>query len=181
MRRSPEMIIAVYGVLKAGAAYVPLDAASPQVRLAFMIEDAHTQMLLTQSSLIERLPKATKDIDSPEILCLDTNWETIAKENVVNPSHGAEPEDLAYIIFTSGSTGKPKGTMIRHRNLVNYIWWAKKHFLSGEKLDFPLYSSFAFDLTVTSIFLPLISGGKIAVYSENDSAGDLSILSVIEE
>ncbi len=75
---------------------------------------------------------------------------------------------MAYIIYTSGSTGKPKGTMIKQRGLVNYITWADKVYVKNESLDFPLYSSFSFDLTVTSIFTPLISGNKIVVYKDQE-------------
>ena len=81
-----------------------------------------------------------------------------------------KPEDTAYVIYTSGTTGKPKGAMITHQGLVNYLWWAKKVYLNGEKLDFPLYSSLSFDLTVTSVFLPLISGGKLVIYDDTDKA-----------
>ena len=89
-------------------------------------------------------------------------------------------EDLAYIIYTSGSTGKPKGAMVQHSNLLNYVTWAKDFYLQGERLDFPLFSSLSFDLTVTSIFVPMISGGSIVVYPEED-ASSFSVLDVFED
>ncbi|MBZ0289465.1 MAG: amino acid adenylation domain-containing protein, partial [Anaerolineae bacterium] len=87
----------------------------------------------------------------------------------------------AYMIYTSGSTGKPKGVMIEHRSLVNYIWWARGQYLDGEVRDFPLFSSLSFDLTVTSIFTPLITGGQIVVYPEDSGVRGMSILKVIED
>ena len=78
------------------------------------------------------------------------------------------PDDLAYVIYTSGSTGKPKGVMVTNQGLVNYIWWARKVYVKDEEIDFPLYSSISFDLTVTSIYTPLISGNKIIVYDGED-------------
>ena len=91
------------------------------------------------------------------------------------------PHDLAYVIFTSGSTGKPKGVMIEHRSLVNYIHWAVGQYSPGEQLTWPLFSSIAFDLTVTSIFAPLVSGGRIVVYGEESGARGAAVLKVVED
>jgi fengycin family lipopeptide synthetase D len=79
------------------------------------------------------------------------------------------PGNLAYIIYTSGSTGKPRGVMIQHRALVNYVCWAAETYVKDEKMNFPLYTSIAFDLTVTSIFVPLITGNRIIIYGEEES------------
>lgn len=177
MQRSSEMIVGIYGVLKAGGAYVPIDPVYPTERMTFILEQTQALVLLTQTHLLEQLPES-----ETEIVCLDANWSAITAERTDNPIGGASPENLAYVIYTSGSTGQPKGVSIEHRNLVNYIWWAKKQYLQDEPLDFPLYSSIAFDLTVTSIYVPLISGNKIVVYREDHSTGgDLSILKVIED
>ena len=90
-------------------------------------------------------------------------------------------ESLVYLIYTSGSTGRPKGTMLTHQGLMNYVTWAAEVYQDGAVLDFPLYSSLAFDLTVTSIFVPLTSGGRVVVYSEADHPKGLEVLSVFEE
>ncbi len=89
--------------------------------------------------------------------------------------------DLAYILFTSGSTGRPKGVMIEHCSLANYVSWAKRYYLRGEVLDFPLFTPLSFDLTVTSIFVPLASGGRIVVYEEDEGPFDLTLLRVLED
>src|SRR5438093_6745918 len=101
------------------------------------------------------------------VVTLDADCTTIAGYRVANPRAPVSPNGLAYVIYTSGSTGTPKGVMIEHRSLVNYIWWAKDQYSPGERLLWPLFSSLAFDLTVTSIFTPLISGGRIVVVRED--------------
>ena len=179
--RSAETLIGLLGILKAGGAYVPIDAAYPQERVAQMLDEIDAPILLTQEHLLGRLPAFASDV-----LCLDRDWATIANEGTSAPTSAAMPESLAYVIFTSGSTGKPKGAMIRQQGLVNYISWAKRVYQQGENgeiepLDFPLFSSLSFDLTVTSIFTPLVTGGRIVVYGEEDGANDLSIVRVMQD
>ena len=171
LEHSIETVVAILAVLKAGAAYVPLEPAHPSARLSFIIEDAALPVILTQSQIRHRLPQS-----SAQVVCLDTDWSEVTRYSGDNPEQTSSPEDLAYVIYTSGSTGEPKGVKIRHRSLVNYIWWAKDVYLQGEKLDFPLYSSLAFDLTVTSIFTPLATGNKVLIYREQDAEASLSAL-----
>ena len=171
LEHSTETIVAILAVLKAGAAYVPLEPAHPSARLSFIIEDAAVPVILTQSQIRHRLPQS-----SAQIVCLDTDWTAVACHADDDPEQTSLPEDLAYVIYTSGSTGEPKGVKIRHRSLVNYIWWAKDVYVRGEQLDFPLYSSLAFDLTVTSIFTPLVTGNKVLIYREQDAESSLSAL-----
>jgi amino acid adenylation domain-containing protein len=160
IEHSPETMIGILGTLKAGAAYVPLDPTHPASRLAFMIADAGVEVLLTQSELKVRLPEDVKNIIS-----LSMDSESLAAYGDENLTGSSGSDDLAYVIYTSGSTGKPKGVKIQHRALVNYIWWAKDAYLQSESLAFPLYSSLAFDLTVTSIYLPLITGNSLHIYA----------------
>jgi tyrocidine synthetase-3 len=143
LEHSPETIIALLGVLKAGGFYVPFDTAHPRARIDFMISDTATPLVITQEHLRESM-----------------------NEKAAPPNSDATPDDLAYVIYTSGSTGEPKGVEIRHRSLVNYVWWAKNQYVRDETLAFALYSSLAFDLTVTSIFSPLITGNRIVIYRE---------------
>ena len=172
---SVETIIAVLGVLKAGGFYVPFDTAHPRARLDFMLADTATPLVLTQDRWREKL--AGSDV---EIISIDASWPAIAHENVTPPKTETTPEDLAYVIYTSGSTGEPKGVEIRHRNLVNYIWWAKDQYVGDETVAFALYSSLAFDLTVTSIYTPLITGNRILIYRE-DSGGNPAIEEILKD
>jgi amino acid adenylation domain-containing protein len=182
MEHSIEVVAVILGVLKAGAAYVPVDPASPKERLAFMLEDISERLggilptVVTQSRLINNVPN-----QASRLVTLDSDFASIAGRAVSNPTSNIRPSDLAYVIYTSGSTGTPKGVMIEHRSLVNYIWWAREKYCRGERLTWPLFSSLAFDLTVTSIFTPLISGGRISVYREDPAMPGMVILDVIND
>ncbi len=172
---SLETMIALLGVLKTGAAYVPLDTQHPPSRTAFMLSNAGVSILLTQESLVDRISDQVS-----YAICLDTDWEnSIAFESTENLSPEANPGDLAYVIYTSGSTGTPKGVEISHAALTNYVWWAKETYLRGDDLDFPLYSSLAFDLTVTSLYVPLISGQRVLVYGSKQ--GEFSLFAVLAD
>jgi amino acid adenylation domain-containing protein len=180
MEHSIEVVCAMLGVLKAGAAYVPVDPASPKQRLAFMLQDiaqglaGTLPVLVTQSHLVSGVAAG-----AAQVVKLDTDFASIAGYPVSNPPSPASPGNLAYVIYTSGSTGEPKGVMIEHRSLVNYIWWANARYCRGERLTWPLFSSLAFDLTVTSIFTPLISGGRIVVYCEDPGVHGMAVLKVV--
>ncbi|MFZ5987760.1 MAG: amino acid adenylation domain-containing protein [Bacillota bacterium] len=156
---SIETVIGILGVIKAGGAYVPIDPCYPMERINYILEDSKVSVLLANCSLDGGLDYKVDIIDLRD--------ETIYKGEASNPDLINEMNDLVYIIYTSGSTGKPKGTMIEHRGLVNYIWWAKKMYVRHEDDVFALYSSLSFDLTVTSVFTPLISGNKIMVYADD--------------
>ncbi|AIQ12433.1 non-ribosomal peptide synthetase [Paenibacillus durus] len=161
VERSPEMIVGILGIMKAGGAYVPIDPDYPSDRIEFILQDCGAHFILEKGTGLIRNGKQS--------VFLNADYSTYSAEPL-EPLTG--PENVAYMIYTSGSTGKPKGTMIRHRGLVNYITWAECVYLQDDKLDFALYSSFAFDLTITSIFTPLISGNKIVVYP-NDGDGPI--------
>jgi len=156
---SIETVIGILGILKAGGAYLPIDPGYPSDRISYMLEDSGSRILLTNIELPESVGF------NGEIINL--NNQDLYSGDSYNLECVNKPNDLVYVIYTSGSTGKPKGTMIEHQGLVNYIWWAKKMYIRNEDEVFPLYSSLAFDLTITSIFTPLISGSKIIVYDEN--------------
>ena len=185
MEHSIEVVCAILGVLKAGAAYVPIDpVTTPRERLAFILQDISqgtaasgaSPLLVTHSRLVSEIPS-----EAAEVVTLDSDFGQIEQYSTSNPDAAASPGDLAYVIYTSGSTGKPKGVLIEHRSLVNYIWWAERMYCRGERLIWPLFSSLAFDLTVTSIFTPLISGGCIRVYREDADKHSAAVLKVVED
>ncbi|HEY6806351.1 MAG TPA: amino acid adenylation domain-containing protein [Pyrinomonadaceae bacterium] len=156
MKHSPEEIAALLAILKSGGAYVPLEPAHPPARVAFIINDAQLSLILTQQEMHGRLPET-----KVSAICVDVEEQPDAPESFKSNS---TPGDIAYVIYTSGSTGEPKGASISYRALVNYAWWAKHVYVQDETAGFALYSSLAFDLTVTSIYVPLISGGKIVIH-----------------
>ncbi len=176
MEHSLDVVIAILGVLKAGGAYVPIDPAYPPERARVILEDlGQSPILITQPHLRVQFAGLNVRLLTVEDISLS------GEASMTDPLPAAAPGDLAYVIYTSGSTGKPKGVMIEHRSLVNYIWWASGQYLDGQVRDFPLFSSLSFDLTVTSIFTPLITGGQIVVYPEDSGVRGMSILKVIEE
>jgi non-ribosomal peptide synthetase component F len=113
VERSLEMVIGLLGILKAGGAYVPLDPGYPKERLAFMLRDTQTGVLLTQERLIEKASESRE-----RLICLDRDWGKISQESEENPDSGATAENLAYVIYTSGSTGTPKGVEVLHRGIA---------------------------------------------------------------
>ena len=116
-----------------------------------------------------------------DIFVLDADFRSISNQPDSDRPSAATPDGAAYIIFTSGSTGTPKGVMIEHRSLVNYIWWAARMYSSGERLAWPLFSSLAFDLTVTTLFTPLITGGRIVVYRGDPGVQSMVVLKVVDD
>ncbi|PZD92947.1 non-ribosomal peptide synthetase [Paenibacillus sambharensis] len=159
---SANTVTAILAVHKAGGAYVPVDPAYPADRVQYMLGTSEAAVLLTDMNLSGKISY------SGPVIRLDDD-SRFAAEDDANPVHVNEPQDLAYVIFTSGSTGRPKGVMIEHQGLTNYIWWARKVYTDPNGIEiFPLYSSLAFDLTVTSIFTPLVAGHQIIVYPEDE-------------
>lgn len=165
MKHSLDVLVGILGILKAGGAYVPIDVEYPSERILYIVEDSGASLVLTNTSC-----DAFKDI-SIELVRLDEM--DLNRYVKVLPTY-VEPTDLAYMIYTSGSTGQPKCAMIEHRGLINYIWWAKNQYIRDSSDVFALYSSLSFDLTVTSIFTPLISGNRIAIYQDDGTESILN-------
>lgn len=155
--RSLELVVALLGVLKAGGAYVPLDPSYPRERLAFMVEDARPRVILTQERLRGILP------DPSTVLCLDTDWPSIARESQENPSHLVAPLNLAYVIYTSGSTGRPKGVGITHGNVVNHNTAQAKSFGLCARDRVLQFASIGFDAAVEEIFPTWLSGATLVL------------------
>lgn len=177
VNRSADLLVGILGTLKAGGVYVPIAANNPPERVAEKIRISESAVVLTHRRLVENLP----DLQIP-FLRLDDDREKIEEQNAADPRRKINPEDLAYIMFTSGSTGMPKGVKISHRALANYVSAAGKKYVQIPRPVFPLFTTIDFDLTVTSIFVPLTSGGTIEIYGENGAgAPDLAVLDVFED
>src|SRR6185295_12688628 len=156
--RSAEMVIAILAVLKAGAAYLPLDLSSPAERVAFMLQDAGASVLVTQDRLLKDLPAG-----AVKLVCLDTEQARIAEQSAANPDSGIGPENLAYVIYTSGSSGAPKGTLITHANVTRLLAATDEVFHFDERDVWTLFHSYAFDFSVWEILGPLLTGGRVVV------------------
>ncbi len=158
MERSLELVIALYGVLKAGAAYVPVDPDYPAERVAFMLEDAGAPVLLTARALLDRLPP-----HGGATVCLDADWERISAESDANPPAAAREDNLAYVIYTSGSTGKPKGAMNTHRGICNRLLWMQDRYQLNGGDRVLQKTPFSFDVSVWEFFWPLLAGARLVV------------------
>lgn len=156
MHRSVELVVSILGVLKAGAAYVPLDPSYPRKRLAAMFDDIDMRVLLTEDRLLPRLPAY-----DAKTVCVDSQWPAIEKENGDNLPEEVSVLDLAYVIFTSGSTGKPKAAAVFQRGWTNLMNWFAAEFKIGLDDKVLVVSSFSFDITQRSIAMPLMSGGEL--------------------
>jgi amino acid adenylation domain-containing protein len=167
LERSIDMIVGLLAILKAGGAYLPLDPDEPKDRLFLMLEDAQPRVLLTQETLFSSFEQLNP-------VCLVRDWQEIAKQSTENPHQAVSAQNLAYVIYTSGSTGKPKGVMIPHRGLVNYLTWATKRYEAARGIGSPVHSPIGFDLTITSLFTPLLTGRKVVLLSEDRAAESLS-------
>ena len=151
---SLEAIIAILGILKAGAGYVPLDPHLPPERLTWMLEDTQAKIILTQQKLVANLPESKTNT-----ICLDSQWSTIEPESTDNLDCIASLENLAYIIYTSGSTGKPKGVAIEHRQIINYLQSILAKLSPQNSTNFALVSTLSADLGNTMLFPALSTGG----------------------
>ncbi len=164
--RRAELIVGILAVLRSGAAYLPLDPAEPPRRLAAVLDDAaagplRSGPLLTVPCVavppgvaFERLDLETDAIADPAgDFCEDT-------------AVPRRPDDVAYVIYTSGSTGRPKGVVVEDRGLSHYVSWARSQYTTGPT-DCALHTSPAVDLTLTSIFLPLVTGGRLRIYPDD--------------
>ncbi|WP_281254566.1 non-ribosomal peptide synthetase [Tychonema bourrellyi] len=176
MERSLEIAIAVLGVLKAGAAYVPLDPAYPQERLTFMLADTQAPVILTQSHLVSGLPA-----HQARAVCLDADWQEIVSCSTANPASSVSPNNLTYTIYTSGSTGKPKGVPLPHCSLVNLIAWQ----LQNSTLEGPAktlqFASLSFDVSFQEMFCTWCAGGTLVFITEEIRRDAQSLLQLIDK
>src|SRR5689334_18531349 len=155
LERSLELVVAVVGVLKAGAAYVPLDSSYPAERLRFMCEDARVEFLLSSAKLKDVLPEFRGErilLDGPT---------AVAGQSDGNPRIGIEVENPAYVIYTSGSTGRPKGVVISHRAICNHMHWMQREFGFTEADRVLQKTPFSFDASVWEFFAPLLAGARL--------------------
>ncbi len=156
--RGPEMIIALFAILKSGAAYVPLDPAYPADRLTYMIQDAGLALILhhrATAAVLESL-----DVSIP---LMDARAAGDDDAAAANPAPVIMPEQLAYMIYTSGSTGRPKGTLITHGGLMHYLAWTAEGYPLEEGRGSLVHATLAFDATVTAVFTPLVNGKTITL------------------
>jgi len=161
VERSLEMVVGLLGILKAGGAYVPLDPTYPRERLAFMLEDTQTPVLLTKARLVKFLPP-----HQARVVCLDTDWKDIARQSEENPTSSVLSDNLAYIIYTSGSTGKPKGVAVPHKAVNRLVF--NTNYINLQPLDVVAQvSNCSFDAATFEIWGALLNGARLVVITKD--------------
>uniref|UniRef100_A0A486XPV7 Non-ribosomal peptide synthetase modules, pyoverdine @ Siderophore biosynthesis non-ribosomal peptide synthetase modules n=1 Tax=Rheinheimera sp. BAL341 TaxID=1708203 RepID=A0A486XPV7_9GAMM len=168
VERSVEMIVGILGILKAGAAYVPIDPSYPEGRVQRLVEDTALALVLTDSELL-----ATAPFEDQKLLPIDVNMHELLLGR--QPTHNPDPQilnlssdNLAYVLFTSGSTGVPKGVMIEHKNVVNYLCYARDNYLQNSITGSVVSSPLVFDATITSLYVPLCAGKSVTLIADTD-------------
>ncbi|CAK15987.1 non-ribosomal peptide synthetase [Pseudomonas entomophila] len=176
VERSVEMVVGLLAILKAGAAYVPLDPEYPRERLAYMIEDSGIELLLTQAHLLAELPLG----EGVRSLVLDQPDAWLAGHGDSNLGLVPAPQQLAYVIYTSGSTGTPKGAGNRHDALVNRLCWMQEAYGLTAADNVLQKTPFSFDVSVWEFFWPLITGARLVVAAPGAHRDPGQLIALIE-
>jgi amino acid adenylation domain-containing protein len=156
VERSADMLVGVLGILKAGAAYFPLEPSLPGERLIAMLDDLMVPILVTQAAMVDRLPSHWA-----RLVELDAQWPEIARQPISSPHSGVGSDNLAYVMYTSGSTGRPKGIGTTHRNVVALA--CDRRWQDGAQARVLMHSPLAFDASTYEIWVPLLAGGTVVV------------------
>ena len=175
--RSPEMIIGILGILKAGAAYVPVDPDYPEERIRFMLNDTGSTILLCNNDSAEKLTFC-RDVS---LINLEEDLPVISEHSDENLTNEIHHNSLAYMIYTSGSTGKPKGVMNEHGGIINRLNWAQEYFKLSEKDSVLQKTTFCFDVSVWELLLPLMTGAKLVFAKPGGQKDTWYLKSVIEK
>ncbi|MFP2900827.1 amino acid adenylation domain-containing protein, partial [Corallococcus sp. 4LFB] len=157
LERSLEMVMSVLAVLKAGAAFVPMDPAYPAERLAFMLEDAGANLVVTQGRLVSLLPAT-----GARVVCVDTEQATFDRLPPHAPPRAVWPDSLAYIIYTSGSTGRPKGIAVAHRTLSWVVAWTRQRSPKVDAVTLQ-FASLNFDISYQEMFTSWSVGSSVVI------------------
>ncbi|GHO46314.1 non-ribosomal peptide synthetase [Ktedonospora formicarum] len=180
MERSIEMVVALLGILKAGGAYVPLDPTYPDERIAFMLADItqsqHGLQVLTQAHLAPRL-----EAEGCHLLCLDTEWESIARHEREDLIDLIEPQNAAYVIYTSGSTGQPKGVINTHQGICNRLQWMQDAYQLTAQDCVLQKTPFSFDVSVWEFFWPLMTGARLVVARPEGHKDSAYLIKLIQQ
>lgn len=165
MQRGLNLLIGLLATIKAGGTYIPLDPIYPSDRIKYILEEAKVELVLAQTSIVNAIPALKKAVSG--VICLDRDWEEVAKFDRSNllPIHNSN--NLMYVIYTSGSTGNPKGVKITHVNVANFLVAMQSLFPLTSKDKFLAATTITFDIAGLEIYLPLIRGAQVAIASQD--------------
>jgi amino acid adenylation domain-containing protein len=172
---SVDLIAGMLGILKAGAGYLPVDATSPQDRIAFMLEDARVQAIVTTSALASTIQAA------PDVPRLEIDRLGPAAGTMERPARRGSPDQLAYVIYTSGSTGRPKGVEVTHRNVTRLFDATDAWFGFGPSDVWTMFHSSAFDFSVWEIWGALLYGGRLVIVSHDVSRSPIAFHALLRQ
>ena len=181
VERSPDLVVAVLGVWKAGAAFLPLDPDYPHERLAFMFGDAGARVLLTQQCFTAHPLRQSAAERAATVLYLDADWPIIAQSPAHNPATTLLANNLAYVIYTSGSTGAPKGVMIEHAGLVNLAAVLLSTFDIRPDCRVLQFASIGFDASVSEILMALLGGATLVLLPRGGTRLGSELLKVLRD
>jgi amino acid adenylation domain-containing protein len=173
VERSVDMVVALLAVVKAGAAYLPLDPLLPQERLSYMLEDSGASLVVTQESLRASLPAFSGNVVSLD----DKNWKSNPRDNL---AVAVRPDHLAYVIYTSGSTGRPKGVEVPRGALTNFLWSMRNWLGLTSEDRWLAVTTISFDIAGLEVWLPLLVGARLVVASRDDAADGVRLREQIE-
>ena len=162
--RSIEMLVSIFGIIKAGAAYVPLDEGYPQQRIDFILKDTAAKAIISKPSLLENFSEES----FPKTILIDTDWDTIAQESLAETDHNLTSNTLIYSIYTSGTTGNPKGVFIEHKGVLNLANSLIKRYKIQKEEKILAFSNYVFDASVEQIFIALTSGATLVLCDKED-------------
>ncbi|BBC27208.1 non-ribosomal peptide synthetase [Pseudanabaena sp. ABRG5-3] len=175
VERSLDMLVGLLGILKAGAAYVPIDPSYPRDRIEYMLSDSQAQILITQQSLINQIPAYTG-----LIISLDSDQHKLSQASVDNPQVVIDTNQLAYVIYTSGSTGKPKGVQVLHKGVTNFLLSMQNIPILNPDDVLVAVTTICFDIAVLELYLPLLVGAKVAIASREVARDAMQLRQLID-
>jgi amino acid adenylation domain-containing protein len=158
LERSVQTVVALLGVMKAGGVYLPVEPSQPQERIEYMLRDAGVHFLLSQQTLLDRLPP-----HEARVTCIDSEWDVISREDAADFESGVTPDNAAYVIYTSGSTGQPKGVVVSHYHAVRLFQATESWYNFNENDVWTHFHSYAFDFSVWEIWGALSHGSRLVV------------------
>jgi amino acid adenylation domain-containing protein len=191
LHKSIDSLATIFGIMKAGAAYVPVDPSAPAARNAYIMGDCEVKVIVTEAALMDGLLEEYAG-SAPPIICLEGTGggtllrQTLEQMQALDPASVARnaspnPESLAYILYTSGSTGKPKGVMLTHRSAISFVDWCSEVFEPTEQDRFSSHAPFHFDLSILDIYVPIKHRAMLVLINEANGKDPLKLAPLIAE
>ncbi|WP_282123514.1 amino acid adenylation domain-containing protein [Algibacter mikhailovii] len=174
--RETQYIINLLAVMKLGGTFIPIASNQPIERIAYIVDNSNCSMILVPEELESKIEHFRI-----AVINLSSIQEELKNRSSDNLNRQQDADKIAYVLYTSGSTGHPKGVMVSNKALSNYIFWGRSYYNITSKSAFALCTSIGFDLTISSTFFPLVSGGRMVIYKENYTGPDIAILDVLKE